>query len=535
MALLFVFYSLFFLSFLLVIRHFYHNALGPNPKVSYLGPKAYPIVGSLIEFMLNRHRFLEWTTELLSRSPTQTVTHWRLGRVPDVVTANPLNVEHMLKNNFENYPKGPRFISFLHDFLGDGIFNADGDTWKIQRKTASFQFSTKSLRTFMLSVVQSEINQRLIPLLEFVSSSQKLIDLQDVLERFAFDNVCKVAFGSDPACLGENAFLAAFEEATVLSAWRFLGIVPHFWKVLKFCHVASEKKISDCVRVVHVYANGIVRARYAGMESNDQDLMSPSAADQMLGSSDKQMNEMNGQDLISRFMADQRFGSSDELLRDVVISFILAGRDTTSSALSRFFWLLTCHPEVEKNILAEIQNIRETYGHGQNFGYEELKDMHYLHASLTESMRLYPPVPMDSKHCLKDDVLPDGTFVGKGWFITYSAYAMGRMEAIWGRDYAEFRPDRWLQKGVFSPVSSFKYPIFHAGPRLCLGKDMAYIQMKSIAACIIERYEIKIPERQKDHPYTLSLTLRMRGGLPISLRERQESIAYGDMIDGSDS
>ncbi|ERN01637.1 hypothetical protein AMTR_s00090p00093060 [Amborella trichopoda] len=437
MALLFVFYSLFFLSFLLVIRHFYHNALGPNPKVSYLGPKAYPIVGSLIEFMLNRHRFLEWTTELLSRSPTQTVTHWRLGRVPDVVTANPLNVEHMLKNNFENYPKGPRFISFLHDFLGDGIFNADGDTWKIQRKTASFQFSTKSLRTFMLSVVQSEINQRLIPLLEFVSSSQKLIDLQDVLERFAFDNVCKVAFGSDPACLEffpmnsgknsensgqessfsdkeyrtfsekstiagkttgqssvksvekyevsgeclvnsggfddvsreketlkmrENAFLAAFEEATVLSAWRFLGIVPHFWKVLKFCHVASEKKISDCVRVVHVYANGIVRARYAGMESNDQDLMSPSAADQMLGSSDKQMNEMNGQDLISRFMADQRFGSSDELLRDVVISFILAGRDTTSSALSRFFWLLTCHPEVEKNILAEIQNIRETAG-----------------------------------------------------------------------------------------------------------------------------------------------------------------------------
>ncbi|KAL4203313.1 hypothetical protein AMTRI_Chr01g103410 [Amborella trichopoda] len=682
MALLFILYSLFLLSSLLLFRHFYHNTPGPNPKASYSGPKAYPILGNLIEFVLNRHRFLEWMTEMLSRSPTQTVTLRRLGGVRGIVTANPLNVEYMLKNNFENYPKGPKFISLLHDFIGDGIFNSDGDMWKIQRKMASFEFSTKSLRSFVLSMVQSEINQRLIPLLEFASSNHKLIDLQDVLERFAFDNVCKVAFGEDPACLecfpmssgqnlenssqessvfgknstitgkttgqssvnsvkksgfsgesygtsidtsensghlsevsGEilvdfdefedvsrekevltlpkNAFLAAFEEATVLCAARFLSVVPQFWKVLKFFHVASEKKISDCIRVVHGFANGIIRARRAGMESNGQDLMSSSSSDQRLGehikemngqdrlscsaanqrlascdeprkeknghdrhlrsaedqrlglpdeqteevnghdpllcsadnqrsrSSDEPMLKSDGQDLLSRFMADQRVGSSDEILRDVVVSFILAGRDTTSSALTWFFWLLTWYPEAEQNIRAEIQNIREKYGCGQNFGYEELKDMHYLHASVTESMRLYPPVPLDSKECLKDDVLPDGNFVEKGWYVAYSAYAMGRMEVIWGRDFTKFRPERWLRNGVFTPENNFKYPVFHAGPRLCLGKEMAYVQMKSIAACIVERYEVTIHKREKEPLYTLSLTLRMKGGLPISLRKRK--------------
>jgi cytochrome P450 len=61
---------------------------------------------------------------------------------------------------------------------------------------------------------------------------------------------------------------------------------------------------------------------------------------------------------------------------------------------------------------------------------------------------------------------------------------MARLEEIWGNDCMEYRPERWLdEEGVFRPESSFKYPIFHAGPRMCLGKEMAYIQMKSIVAC----------------------------------------------------
>ncbi|KAK4725595.1 hypothetical protein R3W88_028374 [Solanum pinnatisectum] len=60
----------------------------------------------------------------------------------------------MLKANFENFPKGFRFYTRLEDFLGDGIFNVDGEIWKIQRKSASYEFSTRSLRNFVMQTAQ---------------------------------------------------------------------------------------------------------------------------------------------------------------------------------------------------------------------------------------------------------------------------------------------------------------------------------------------------------------------------------------------
>lgn len=89
--------------------------------------RTYPVVGNLPHFIKNRHRFLEWMTEVLKEQPTNTVTFWRPGKMQGVITAKPLNVEHMLKTNFENYRKGDRFICLLEDFVGNGIFNSDGD------------------------------------------------------------------------------------------------------------------------------------------------------------------------------------------------------------------------------------------------------------------------------------------------------------------------------------------------------------------------------------------------------------------------
>ncbi|THF99137.1 hypothetical protein TEA_027884 [Camellia sinensis var. sinensis] len=146
--------------------------------------------------------------------------------------------------------------------------------------------------------------------------------------------------------------------------------------------------------------------------------------------------------------------------------------------------------------------------------------MGYLHAAISEAMRLYPPVPVDTKACKDDDVLPDGTIVKKDWFVTYHTYAMGRMESIWGSDCREFKPERWIENGTVKQESPFRYPVFHAGPRMCLGKELAYIQMKSIAASVMERFEIDVLNKDKCPEHLLSLTLRMKGGLPVKVKER---------------
>ncbi|XP_031281277.1 cytochrome P450 94A1-like [Pistacia vera] len=491
----FLYFAFFSLSF--YFFYFYTS----NKKHVNKGFKLYPIVGVLPDFIKNRHRFLDWSTETLQRCPTNSATLFRPGKVCGVLTANPLNIEHVLKTNFENYPKGDRFTLVLEDFLGRGIFNSDGELWKVQRKTASYEFNTRSLRNFVLESVRSEILSRLLPILSKASKTEELLDLQDIFERFAFDNICKVAFNVDPGCLdgdgtSRSDFMRAFEDAAVLSSERYRSLLPLIWKIKKFFNIGSERVLKKSIATVHEFANEIILSR---MESKA-----------------KNMDE----DLLSRFIGNGNH--SREFLRDIVISFILAGRDTTSSALSSFFWLLSSRPDIQQKILKELESIRvrNRKSIGDIYSFDELRDMHYLQAAISETMRLYPPVPVDTKTCMKDEVLPDGTFIGKGWFIMYHAYAMGRMESIWGENCHEYLPERWLENGIYRPENVFKFPVFNAGLRICLGKEMAYIQMKSIAASVIERFVIEVQGKDKCPERVLSLTLRMKNGLPVRAKER---------------
>ena len=147
--------------------------------------------------------------------------------------------------------------------------------------------------------------------------------------------------------------------------------------------------------------------------------------------------------------------------------------------------------------------------------------MHYLHAAMSETLRLYPSVPVDTKTCQSDDMLADGTYVGNKWFVMYHAYAMGRMESIWGQNCNEFLPERCLENGTYRPEHVFRFPAFHAGPRMCLGKDMAYILMKSIAASAIERFVIDVQNKDTCPEKVLYFTLTVKDGLHVRVKERR--------------
>ncbi|OIW21887.1 hypothetical protein TanjilG_13827 [Lupinus angustifolius] len=99
-------------------------------------------------------------------------------------------------------------------------------------------------------------------------------------------------------------------------------------------------------------------------------------------------------------------------------------------------------------------------------------------------------------------------------------YEMGRMESVWGKDCTKCRPKRWLENGEYRTESSFKFPVFHVGPRMCLGRDMAYIQMMSIVASLMEMFEIDVVDKDKCPENLLPLTLKMKGGLPMKVRAR---------------
>ncbi|KAL3531254.1 hypothetical protein ACH5RR_010576 [Cinchona calisaya] len=386
-----------------------------------------------------------------------------------VVTANSSTVQHILKSHFHIYQKGDFLRTTLFDFLGDGIFNADGDNWKFQRQVSSHEFNTKSLRKFLENVVDTEISERLIPILSSAAANQTVLNFQDILERFAFDNICKIAFGYDPAyllsSLPEAKFAVAFEDATRISSQRFNSPVPLVWKIKRALNIGSERKLREAVGEVREFAKEIIKEKK------------------------QELKENHPLTRLSRFLSS---GHSDEnFVTDIVISFILAGRDSTSAALTWFFWLVFGNPEVEKKILEEIKEKSESPVN------DEVKDMIYIHASLCETMRLYPPVPTDTKEAAEDDVLPDGTVVRKGMRVIYHPYAMGRVE--------------------------------EAGPRICLGKEMAFLQMKRVVAGVLRRFRVVPAMEEGVEPVFMAcLTSKMKGGLPVRIVERlQDSVQRG--------
>ncbi|XP_031277158.1 cytochrome P450 94A1-like [Pistacia vera] len=501
----------FFISLFFFFYFYFYFSYSPcHPKTKTPSPQSYPIIGNLPGFLRNHRRFHDWVTELLSQTTSSTIqVNSFLNLSHGICTADPINIQHLLLSNFSNYIKGSRYHSVLHELLRHGIFSVDGHLWTLQRKIASHEFNTRSLKHFISEVVKSEISKSFIPFLSDASDRNIVFDLQELLQDFTFKNICNVAFGVDSSCKQNSSeFMKAFDDAVEICSSRFTNPVPAIWKTKRFLNIGSEKRFKEAIKVINDYAMEILKSK------------------------EKEEEETTNFDLLSRFMAASSSMEMEEeekrkFLRDIVISFILAGKDSTSTALTWFFWLIAGHPRCGSLIREELSSLPASELRPRIFSYDELKKLHYLHAALSESMRLFPPVPINSRLTVDDDVLPDGTHVRKGWFADYSAYAVGRMEKAWGRNYMEFKPERWLNgDGVFQPSDQFRFPVFHCGPRMCLGKEMAYVQMKSIAAAVMNEFEILAIDgggtagRIMDPPYTLSLVLKMRGGLPVQIRRR---------------
>ncbi|CAL4917250.1 unnamed protein product [Urochloa decumbens] len=480
------------------------------------GLPTWPLVGMLPSLILGLRGgdMYEWITGVLkSRGGTFTFRGPWLTNLHCVVTADPRNLEHLLKARFGSFPKGPYFRDTVRDLLGDGIFGADDEVWRAQRKAASLEFHSAEFRALTASSLVELVHRRLLPVLaEATESASGAIDLQDVLLRLTFDNVCMIAFGADPGCLSQGLpeipFARAFEDATEATTVRFLTPTA-VWRAMRALGVGHERVLQRSLAGVDEFAYDVIRRRkeeVAAGRGGRSDLLTV-------------FTKMRAE--------DGRPAYSDKFLRDICVNFILAGRDTSSVALAWFFWLLDRNPRVEERIVEEIEGIvaaRKAAATGEVeeelvFQPEEVKRMEYLHAALSEALRLYPSVPVDHKEVVEDEVFPDGTVLKKGTKVIYAMYAMGRMESIWGEDCREYKPERWLRDGRFMSESAYKFTAFNGGPRLCLGKDFAYYQMKFAAASILLRYRVHVVP---GHPVApkIALTMYMKHGLKVTLSKR---------------
>ncbi|RHN54140.1 putative cytochrome P450 [Medicago truncatula] len=249
-------------------------------------------------------------------------------------------------------------------------------------------------------------------------------------------------------------------------------------------------------------------------------------------------------DILSRFIELGENHATDKSLRDVVLNFVVAGRDTTATTLSWAIYMVMTHSHVAQKLYLELKTFEENQAKEENvtlpqyddkddpklfnqrvvqfsklLNKDSLEKLHYLHAVITETLRLYPAVPQDPKGVIEDDVLPDGTKIKAGGMVTYVPYSMGRMEYNWGPDAASFKPERWFKDGVLKNESPFKFTAFQAGPRICLGKDSAYLQMRMVLAILCRFYKFNlVPDHQVK--YRMMTILSMAHGLRVTVEKR---------------
>ncbi|GKC81895.1 cytochrome P450 [Tanacetum coccineum] len=377
------------------------------------GKKYHPIGGTVIDLLINYNKLHHYMTHLAEKYKTYRV----IGLFhADVYTSDPVNVEYILKTNFNNYGKGTHNHDLMKELLGDGIFTVDGEKWRQQRKVSSHEFSTKVLRDFS-SEIFTENAIKLGNIFSDAANSNQIIDLNDLFMKATTDSIFKVGFGIDLDNLsGSNKegvrFSRAFDDANVLTFRRY---IDKSWKIKKYLNIGSEAELKKNIKIVDEFIYK------------------------------QEARKLQGYGFISK------------------------------------------HPEVQERVAKEIKaaiNMKEEITNVVEFAARvtegTFENMQYLQAALTETVRLYPALPVDPKICFSDDVLPDGCSVTKGSVVAFTPYAMGKMKFIWGDDAYEFKPERWIDRnGLFRTESPFKFTAFQAVEDLliCLVR-LLHVQVK---------------------------------------------------------
>jgi len=186
------------------------------------------------------------------------------------------------------------------------------------------------------------------------------------------------------------------------------------------------------------------------------------------------------------------------------------GRDTTAGLLGWTFYLLVRHPDIYDKLRGVILDQFGTYERPRDITFANLKSCTYLQHTLSEVLRLYSNVPLNSRRATKNTTLPRGggpdglspVYVRKGKEVNYVVHAMHRRKDLWGPDADEFKPDRWVGR-----KPGWEFLPFNGGPRICLGQQFALTEAGYVIVRIMQKYDKIVNEDHEPitrHAYSLT-------------------------------
>lgn len=475
-------------------------------------PWNLPLLGMLASVILNINQLHDKVAQILEKTKGSFMIKgsW-VAQYDMFLTSDPANVQHIMSTNFSKYHKGSEGRKRFDIFGETGLFNSDFDEWKHQRKLARAFINHQKFQQLMAKIVPEMIERGLIPVLDHVSEEKMLVDFQDLLKRTTFDFACLIATGHNPNSLSvgfpEMGFPDAVDDACEAILIRHL-VPESLWKLQSWLGFGKEKKLANAWRTIDQFWE-----KQKSMKQEEIEKGMEAKEDEGIYS------------LLNCYLSGHEVTGptpAEKVMRDNITGLIFATEGTTSIALTWFFWLVSKNPFAETKIREELKRnfSQEGFNKPPLVRLNELNKLVYLHAALCETLRLYPPVPFEIRIPLQPDVLPSGHQVNQNTHVLISAYSMARMTSVWGEDCREFKPERWItEDGRIRHEPPHKFFSFNAGPRICIGKDIAFTLMKATAASIIHNYDVQVV---KNHPvtYNLSIGFRMKHGLLARVSKR---------------
>uniref|UniRef100_H3GI78 Cytochrome P450 n=1 Tax=Phytophthora ramorum TaxID=164328 RepID=H3GI78_PHYRM len=496
------------------------------------GPPGVWLLGNMPVYTKNRDRIYHFLEELLKEHKGRMKMPWHLffdgaiyyqenllwwsaNRSLFVQITDPKDVQHILSTNVNNYVKPQGFLDAFQEIFLNSFFALNhhpqapdgGARWRLQRKVAAKVFTTANFRVFTEQVFARHADKTLASAQagaiqaearegdDQATGGSFCCDMQEISASYTLQSIFDVAFGLPLGEIeGTEDFAGHMGFVNEHCAQRLF--VKQYYKMFRW-FMPSERELRRHTRAIHAVAESVLLRRLQESEEKAREL----AFDGKNGHDGPEVASLLG----------------PETLRSIILTFVFAGRDTTAECLTYAFYAIARHPRVQKRIVEELGSAKPN--DDTPFTFDEVKHLRYLEAVVYETVRLYPALPYNVKNAVKDDYLPDGTFVPAGVDIVYSPWYMGRNGPLWGDDPLEFRPERWLE--MAKRPSAYEFPAFQAGPRVCLGMKMAVLEAKLFLATTLLRFDVAIaPGEKHERGYMLKSGLFMGGGLPLQMTPR---------------
>jgi cytochrome P450 len=441
------------------------------------GPRGVPFLG-----MLPAVRRSPTTVFLDAARRYGEVVYFKIGPRHGYLVTNPADIRHVLQDNARNYKKSPLYDK-LRGLLGNGLLTSEGDFWLRQRRIAQPAFHRQ--RIAALAGVMADAAREAAARWAAIAPGGQPVDVDEEMMRLTRTVVLRTLLGAD---LGPFSY-------SVDDAWRILNqhIGESFWSLglTDWWPSAKTRRLQAARAVLRGAVEHVIAARrHRPSESADLLSMLMSARDEDTGET-----------------------MTDDQLRVEVTTFLLAGQETTSLALTWIWYLLSQHPAAQRRLEDEIDDALGD----RPPEYVDLVSLPYTRMVIDEALRLYPPAWGFSREALGDDEV-GGFCVPPGWLVFVIPYVLHRLPAFWENPEA-FDPERFSPERA-AERPKFTYLPFGAGPRQCIGNQFALIEAQLVVATIAQRYRLHLAPGHTVDPWPL-ITLRPRFGMPMTIERRE--------------